>query len=57
MQHLRFRVDNVKGLLKELSKEGIEPIWHHSYPEFGVSFAYVDSGKIGGVMFELYEEK
>ncbi len=57
MQHLRFRVDDVKGLLKKLSKEGIEPVWHHSYPEFGVSFAYVDSGKIGGVMFELYEEK
>ena len=57
VQHLRFIVDDLKGMLAELAKEGIEPIYAQSYPEFGVDFAYVDSDQVGGVVFELIEAR
>lgn len=57
LQHLRFHVDDLEGMLAELAKEGIEPVFHHSYPEFGISFAYLNTDKIGGVIFELIEDK
>jgi len=57
VQHLRFRVDDLDSMLAELAKEGIHPVWQHSYPELGTAFAYVNSDKVGGVMFELLEQK
>lgn len=57
VQHLRFNVDDLDGVLAELAKDGIEPVFHHSYPEVGISFAYLNTDRIGGVMFELIEIK
>jgi catechol 2,3-dioxygenase-like lactoylglutathione lyase family enzyme len=57
LQHLRFRVDDINDTLAELAKEGIEPVFQHSYPEIGISFAYLNTDKIGGVMIELIEMK
>lgn len=57
LQHLRFSVDNLDEMLAKLAKQGIEPVFQHSYPEIGISFAYLDTDKIGGVMFELIEIK
>lgn len=57
LQHLRFSVENLDGTLAKLAKEGIEPVFQHSYPEIGISFAYLDTDKIGGVMIELIEIK
>jgi len=57
VQHLRFNVEDLKGMLAELAKEGIEPIWQHSYPEYGIDFAYLNTDKVGGVIFELIEAK
>jgi len=53
LQHLCFRVDDFAATATELAKEGIEPVWHlHGAPVF----AYVNSDRIGGVMFELVEK-
>ncbi len=57
MHHLRFNVNNIDDMLTAFAKEGIEPVWHQSLPEFGVSFAYLDTNKIGGMMIELIEIK
>ncbi len=55
VQHLRFRVKDLDSELAKLSKEGIEPVFYNRMAEFGVAFAYINSDKIGGVMFELFE--
>jgi methylmalonyl-CoA/ethylmalonyl-CoA epimerase len=53
LHHLAFRVDNLDAILVRLAEDGIEPIWNK---DFGViSFAYLDSDKTGGVIFELIE--
>lgn len=57
LQHLRFDVDDLQGTLAELAKDGIQPVFHHSFPEAGISFAYLDTDRVGGVMFELLESK
>jgi methylmalonyl-CoA/ethylmalonyl-CoA epimerase len=57
LHHLRFRVDDLDGILAEWAKQGIKPVWSHRYPEFGISFAYVDTTGIGGMMIELFEVK
>ena len=57
LQHLRFRVDDLDKTLAELAKEGIHPIFHQHLPDLGTAFAYLNSDKIGGVMFELFEQK
>lgn len=56
LQHLRFRVDDMDKTLAELAKEGIHPVYHQRLAP-GVAFAYIDSDKVGGVMFELFELK
>ncbi|MBM4463356.1 MAG: hypothetical protein FJ012_08480 [Chloroflexi bacterium] len=57
IHHLRFRVDDLDGMLAELAREGIEPVFHKDFTEFGVKFAYLNTDKIGGVVFELIEQK
>lgn len=53
LQHLRFQVDDLDGMLAELAKAGIRPVFHDRLPHAG--FAYINSDEIGGVMFELIE--
>ena len=51
LHHLGFQVDDLDSIVAELAKEGIEPIFHH---DFGfLSFAYLNTDQIGGVIFEL----
>ena len=57
LHHLRFRVDDLDGVLAELAKDGIKPVWGKKMPEFGISFAYLDTAQAGGVMVELIEDK
>lgn len=57
IHHLRFRVDDMAGTLARFAREGIEPVWHQSLPRYGVSFAYLDTTRIGGTMIELIEIK
>lgn len=57
LHHLGFLVDDLDAMLAELAKEGIEPIFHKGYPDRGAAFAYLNSDKIGGVMFELIGTK
>ena len=53
LQHLCFTVDDFAAAAAELAKEGIEPVWHRGVPVF----AYLNTDKIGGVMFELLDER
>ena len=55
LHHLGFRVDDMEGMLAALAKEGIEPVFHRNYGFF--AFAYLNTDKIGGVMFELLWSK
>ncbi len=57
IQHLRYSIDDLDGKLVELKKQGIEPVWSHSYPEIGISFVYLDTVNACGVMIELIEIK
>jgi len=57
LHHLGFQVDDLDAILAELAKEGIEPVFHKGYPGRGTAFAYLNSDKIGGVIFELIEQK
>ena len=57
IQHVRFSVHNLDEILAEWAEEGIKPVWQHSMPEIGYSWAYVDTDKVGGVMTELLEVK
>ena len=56
LEHLRFRIDDLDKTLAELAKEGIHPIYHQRVSP-DVAFAYINSDKVGGVMFELFEYK
>lgn len=57
MHHLRFQVDNLETTLASLAQFGIEPVWKHNFAKAGVSYAYVNADQIGGVVFELIEDK
>jgi methylmalonyl-CoA/ethylmalonyl-CoA epimerase len=51
LHHLGFEVDNFEGMLAKFRRRGIEPLF---WKNFGsMAFAYMDTGKIGGVMVEL----
>ncbi|MBM4462557.1 MAG: hypothetical protein FJ012_04345 [Chloroflexi bacterium] len=51
LHHLGFQVDDMEAVLADLARKGIKPVFHHNYG-FG-AFAYLNTDKIGGVMFEL----
>jgi methylmalonyl-CoA epimerase len=57
LHHLAFQVDDMDTMLTGLAKEGIEPIWQQRLPQFGIAFAYLNTDRIGGVIFELIEVK
>jgi len=57
LHHLRFRVENLDGMLASLAKVGIHSIFNWAIPNSTGGFAYVNSDKVGGVMFELIERK
>jgi methylmalonyl-CoA/ethylmalonyl-CoA epimerase len=57
LHHLRFSVDDLNAVLAQWAGEGIEPVWQHSMPEVGISWAYLNTDAVGGVMVELIEMK
>ncbi len=57
VHHLRFRVNDMADALARFAKEGIEPVWHQNLPQYGISFAYLDTAATGGIMIELIEIK
>ena len=60
LHHLRFAiVDDLGGMLAELAKEGIEPVFRAqlSWGDFEVEAVYLNTDRIGGVMFELAEAR
>jgi methylmalonyl-CoA/ethylmalonyl-CoA epimerase len=55
LHHLGFEVDNFEGMLAKFKRRDIEPIF---WKNFGfMAFAYLDTGKIGGVIVELLWHK
>ena len=51
LHHLGFEVDNFEATLATFERKGIEPLF---WKNFGsMAFAYLDTGKVGGVMVEL----
>ena len=57
LHHLGIRVDDLHGMLAELAKQGIRPVFHKYYPEINFGFAYLDTERIGGVMLELIQKR
>ena len=53
--HLGFLVDDIDKKLTWLAEQGIKPIFSGNPP--GVTFAYLNSDKIGGVIIELIQWK
>ncbi len=55
LHHLGFEVDNFEGMMAKFKRQGIEPLFWKSYRS--MAFAYLDTGKIGGVIVELLWHK
>ena len=55
LHHLGILVDDLESVLSEMARANIQPIFHKSYPEIGLAFAYLDTDKVGGVMLELIQ--
>jgi len=53
LHHVRCCVDDVDGVLAELAKDGIEPVFYKEMEGMGKMFAYLNTDKVGGVMLEL----
>jgi methylmalonyl-CoA/ethylmalonyl-CoA epimerase len=51
VHHIGFRIEDFDRALAVLAKEGVEPIFHGELPQG--AFAYFDTDKVGGVVFEL----
>jgi len=56
LNHLGFRVDNIEHAKKRAEELGFKIIQSFTRPD-GTGFAYLDSDKIGGVIFELSEKR
>jgi methylmalonyl-CoA/ethylmalonyl-CoA epimerase len=54
LHHLRFRVSDFDGMVATLAGEGICPVFHQKFADIA-SFAYLDTDRIGGVIFELFQ--
>ncbi len=56
LNHLGFRVDNIEEAKKRAEELGFKIIQSFTRPD-NTGFAYIDSDKIGGVVFELSEKR
>ena len=54
LHHLRFRVEDFDTILRTLAGNDVEPVFHQVFPGI-TAFAYLDTDKIGGVIFELFQ--
>jgi methylmalonyl-CoA/ethylmalonyl-CoA epimerase len=55
LNHLGFRVDNIEEAKKRAGTLGFKVIQGFTRPDH-TGFAYIDSDKIGGVIFEMIEK-
>jgi len=55
LHHLGFRVDNIKEVKKRAEEAGFKVIQGFTRQD-NTGFAYLDSDKIGGVLFEISEK-
>jgi hypothetical protein len=56
IHHLGFEVKNLKESIKEAEKRGLK-VTQSFFREDGSGFAYVDSDKVGGIVFELIQRQ
>jgi len=56
LNHLGFRVANIEHAKKRAEELGFKIIQSFTRPD-GTGFAYLDSDKVGGVIFELSEKR
>jgi methylmalonyl-CoA/ethylmalonyl-CoA epimerase len=56
LHHLGFRVDNLEESKKRAEASGYKVIQSFTRPD-NSGFAYLDSDKIGGVLFEIIEKR
>jgi methylmalonyl-CoA/ethylmalonyl-CoA epimerase len=56
LNHLGFRVDNIEEAKKRAAECGFKIIQSFTRPD-NTGFAYIDSDKIGGVIFEMSEKR
>jgi methylmalonyl-CoA/ethylmalonyl-CoA epimerase len=56
LNHLGFRVDNIEEAKKRADELGFKVIQGFTRPDNTGGFAYIDSDKIGGVIFEMSEK-
>lgn len=54
LHHLGFLVKDLKGIVEEAERRGLKVIQEFTR-EDGSGFAYLDSDRIGGVIFELIQ--
>jgi methylmalonyl-CoA/ethylmalonyl-CoA epimerase len=54
LHHIGFRVKDLQQAKENARKKGLEVIQDYQHPG-GLGFAYLDSDKIGGVIFELIQ--
>jgi methylmalonyl-CoA/ethylmalonyl-CoA epimerase len=57
LNHLGFRVDNIEEAKKRADELGFKVIQSFTRPDNTGGFAYIDSDKIGGVIFEMSEKR
>ena len=55
LHHLGFEVQDLKQSMKIAESKGLKITQSYMNEETGLGFAYVDSNKIGGVIFELIQ--
>jgi methylmalonyl-CoA/ethylmalonyl-CoA epimerase len=55
MNHIGFHVDDLETAKKDAAKAGFNVIQSFSRPD-GSGFAYIDSDRVGGVIFELIQQ-
>jgi methylmalonyl-CoA/ethylmalonyl-CoA epimerase len=55
LHHIQFKVEDLKAAMANAEKAGLHVI--QSYVGNGIGFAYIDSDKVGGVIFEMGQQQ
>ena len=53
VHHLGFLVDDLDAEIAKYEERGFNVIQRYDTPQKGVSFAFLDTDKVGGIVFEL----
>nr|MDO8135499.1 VOC family protein [Candidatus Njordarchaeum guaymaensis] len=55
LHHVGFYVDDIEKKLRELTQKGVKVLERGTLREVGVKYAYLDTARISGVIFELIQ--